>query len=303
MVTHQNYSGNYSDDDFLRVTIEMISPEVAKNYLLTQESNRNINDRRAADYANRMRRGEWKVGQPISFDEDDRLIDGQHRLKAVIRYGKPVEFSVMRGVPSDSKEVFDIGQQRTTAQIAKLTERDKPQMSTRLAILSNAFFGSQFKGKTKAIESRRNAVNTIGATRGVRSPQAMLELEEKYSDGLDFAIRAFGSRDSKASVGNNSLIKAVFFRAFYNVDRDRLQQFMEVFYSGLCYSPGNEAAIKLREYVVKIRKGDIKVDAKHGGKAELYKKTESAIIYFLAKRNVSYLKGSEYEEFPLADFD
>lgn len=303
MIEQFNDSSNSRSDGFPRITVETISPETAKSYLLTQENNRDINDRRVADYANRMRRGEWKIGQPITFDESDHLIDGQHRLRAIIRFGKPVEIVTVRGIPSDSRAVFDIGQQRTTAQIAKLSGNAKPQMTIRLAILSNAFFGSQLKPRTKAAEIKRNAANTIGGTQGVRSPQAMLNLEEKYSDGLDFAMRTFGSVEQKSLVGNSSLVKSVFFRAYYNVNQERLQQFMEVFYTGLAHKEGDYPALALRTYIAGVKQGQVKISFKNTGKSELYKKAESALVAFLAGRSVSHLKGSDFEEFPLADFD
>lgn len=36
---------------------------------------------------------------------------------------------------------------------------------------------------------------------------------------------------------------------------------------------------------------------------DMYKKTEAAILNFQAKNPVTQIRGSDYEEFPLADFD
>lgn len=302
MVAHHNDSDNYSDDDFLRVSVELITPEMAREYLFSQETNRNINDRRVSDYVLRMARGEWKIGQPIIFDENGCLIDGQHRLKAIIKHGKPIEFAVIKGVPSDSKSVIDIGQRRTTTQIAKLCGIDKPSYGERQAILSNAFLGSQFKSKSK--NRKRNAANLVGARRGLRSPNAMIDLEEQYSEGIDFAMRSPGSTIQKRVVGKGSLVRSVIFRAYYNCNHDRLNEFIDVYYTGETYNPQEDhAALVLRNHVMAVNMGERKVSKANDGKIELYKKAEQAIFSFLRKRKTERLIGSDYELFPLPDFD
>jgi hypothetical protein len=302
MVNYPSDFGNHSDDDFLRVSVELITPEMAREYLFSQGANRNINSTRISDYVLRMSRGEWKIGQPIILDENDCLIDGQHRLKAVIKYGKPVEFAMLKGVPNDSKTVMDIGQRRTTSQIAQLSGIDKPYYLERQAILSNAFLGSQFKAKSKT--TKRNAANLVGARRGLRSPNAMIALEEEYSDGLDFAMRTPGSVAQKKAVGKGSLVRAVVFRAYYTCSHDRLSDFLDVYYTGETYNPlEDSAALTLRNHVTAVNLGAKKVSKVSDGKIELYKKAEQAIFSFLRKRKTERLIGSDYELFPLADFD
>lgn len=289
----------------LVASIELITPQLAKEYLETQQLNREVNDKRVSDYANRMRRGEWMLGQPITFDELGCLIDGQHRLKAVVRCGIPMEFAIMTGIPSDSKQVYDIGQQRSTAQISRLMGQNIPQMKARLAILSNAFTGSQFKARTKASENNRKSGEILGfqGLKNVRSPQMMLALEAKYSEGLDFAIRTPGSREQSSPVAKNSTIRSVFFRAFYNANQYRLQEFIEVYYTGVSRKEEDDAALALRNYVISLREGTRKISYGKGGKTELYKKAESAVLCFLQNKPKNSLRGSEFEEFPLADFD
>lgn len=302
MVNHYNDSGNCSDGDSLCVTTELITPEIAREYLSSQGANRDINDKRISDYALRMSRGEWKIGQPLILDENDCLIDGQHRLMAVIKYKKPVEFAVIRGVPNDSKTVLDIGQQRSVIQIAKLSGINKPSYGERQAILTNAFLGSQFRLKSKS--GKRNAANLIGARRGLRSPNAMIDLEEKYSEGIDFAMRTPGNTLQKRVVGKGSLVKAVIFRAYYNCNHERLNEFIDVYYTGDTYNPHEDNAAKtLRDYISLVNEGKKKLTKVNDGKIELYKKTEQAVHAFIQKRMIGRLIGSDYELFPLPDFD
>lgn len=99
-----------------------ITPEMAREMLaLNIENNRRINKERVAMYANAMRDGEWTLThQGIAFNEDGKLVDGQHRLQAVVNSGATVKMMVTRDVPMNQGELFniDMGQGRTfTAQL------------------------------------------------------------------------------------------------------------------------------------------------------------------------------------------
>lgn len=92
--------------------VEVITPAKARQYLDNQINNRAIVENHVEWLASLMARGEFVVSQAITFDEKDRLLDGQHRLAAVVRYGKPVTFLVVRGVSSKTFSVMDTGRGR-----------------------------------------------------------------------------------------------------------------------------------------------------------------------------------------------
>lgn len=297
-----------SDDSFedqkISATVESITPELAKKYLETQQLNRNVNKLRVSEYADRMRKNQWVISQPITFDSEGCLIDGQHRLLAVVKFGCPVTFSVMRGLPKVSASVFDIGQKRTIAQVAKIQGINTLRMTEKLGILNAAIMGSKLKPRTKKAEAERNLSNLIISESGARSPQTMIFLAEKYKDGLEFSVSRYGGTRIRAFVSNLSSVKAAIFRAYYNVNTERLSEFLEVFYTGFVKTPTEDsAAIALRNYLNAIKSGEKGVSLHDSGKSDAYTKTEAAILHFMAKKDIRHLRGSEYEEFPLADFD
>lgn len=99
-------------------TTETITPEKAMTYLKTSEGNRPISDVYVKSYADTMRKGKWLLnGMCIIFDENGHLIDGNHRLHAVIEAGIPVRFDVCRGASKDSFVTYDCGRHRTIGQI------------------------------------------------------------------------------------------------------------------------------------------------------------------------------------------
>lgn len=299
------FSGDGSfQDQTIRVTVENITPEQAKDYLKTQQLNRNPNKLRISEYADRMQKNQWVISQPITFDSDGCLIDGQHRLLAIVKFGFPVTFSVMRGLPKSSASVFDIGQKRTVAQVARIQGVTTLRMTERVGILNAAILGSKLKLRTKKAESERNLSNLIFSDSNARSPQTMIALAEKYKDGLDFSLSRYGGTRTSNFVGNLSSVKAAVFRAYYNENRQRLSEFLEVFYTGFVkVSTEDSAAIALRNYLNAIKMGIKGVSLHDAGKSDAYTKTEAAILHFIARRDIRHLKGSDFEEFPLADFD
>uniref|UniRef100_A0A6M3JWV9 Uncharacterized protein n=1 Tax=viral metagenome TaxID=1070528 RepID=A0A6M3JWV9_9ZZZZ len=72
----------------LKATIVLITPEVAKELLKGNCENRKLNEKTIAQYADDMRRGRWGGhGQGITTGMNGLLVDGQHRLMAIVRTG------------------------------------------------------------------------------------------------------------------------------------------------------------------------------------------------------------------------
>ena len=86
----------------IKSTIRTVTPQLARTYLLTSRNNRKITSKRVTRLATAMRSGEWVVAQPIMFNCDGTLIDGQHRCSAVIEANVPVDFLVCEGFDRDS---------------------------------------------------------------------------------------------------------------------------------------------------------------------------------------------------------
>lgn len=79
----------------------LITPELAKEMLKCNLCNRVISKSCVNKYSELMKKGEWYLShQGIAFaDTDDGkevLVDGQHRLAAVIHAGIPVKFTVIK---------------------------------------------------------------------------------------------------------------------------------------------------------------------------------------------------------------
>ena len=98
-----------------KTEIQKITPEIAKAYLATNIGHqRNVTKSHVLHLKQAMEKDQWMMtGHPIVFDFEGRLIDGQHRLLAVIESGKSVDFLVVRGVHSDAFKAMDRGKIRS----------------------------------------------------------------------------------------------------------------------------------------------------------------------------------------------
>lgn len=103
-------------------TIMKITPEVATDWLENRNlsTNRNLSISTASRYAKTMSEGRWLLThQGIAFDSDGFLIDGQHRLQAVILAATPIEMFVAVGFNNDTFAVLDSGLRRQAGQLVK----------------------------------------------------------------------------------------------------------------------------------------------------------------------------------------
>jgi hypothetical protein len=102
----------------MRSRIQTITPAKAVEMLQANTSNRPVSKRVVQTFAEAMRRGEWKVThQGVAIDTNGALVDGQHRLAAVVEADMAVEMTVFTEVPADTFDVLDTGKRRNAADV------------------------------------------------------------------------------------------------------------------------------------------------------------------------------------------
>lgn len=106
--------------------LQAITPEYAR-YLLDKnyENNRTVRHSVVKQYARDMKNGNWVVGlydnqiAPICISKSGTLLDGQHRLLAIIEANVPVMMFVQTGLSEDAYTVMDNGVKRSTADVMR----------------------------------------------------------------------------------------------------------------------------------------------------------------------------------------
>lgn len=98
-----------------------VTPELAQQWLALNRHNRALRERQADLYATDMSNGDWRwTGETIKFATDGSLIDGQHRLRAVIIADVTVPFLVVRGLNAAVQEDVDRGLPRKFYDVLRL---------------------------------------------------------------------------------------------------------------------------------------------------------------------------------------
>lgn len=100
----------------LEYSTEVVTPAKAEEYLQKNPKNRAISPKTVNAYARDMENGDWlDTGESIKFDVRGNLLDGQHRLAAVVRSGCKIRLSIVRNVVPEARKVMDTGRRRSVA--------------------------------------------------------------------------------------------------------------------------------------------------------------------------------------------
>ncbi|MDQ1013536.1 hypothetical protein [Streptomyces afghaniensis] len=102
--------------------VYLVTPEVAAAWLqFNRPENRRMSQRAVASLVATMLAGEYLLThQPIAFDALGRLIDGQHRLAAVVQSRVTVQMWVIVGANPDTFGVVDTGLARRPTQFLRV---------------------------------------------------------------------------------------------------------------------------------------------------------------------------------------
>lgn len=105
----------------MTVAVETITPDLASWWLQMNTHNRPVNKAHVAMLADDMIKGRWTMnGEPIQFDREGRVLNGQHRLHAIIKANIPVQILVVRGLQPIAQDTIDIGAPRRMSHILHL---------------------------------------------------------------------------------------------------------------------------------------------------------------------------------------
>lgn len=106
----------------MRTKKVLLTPELAKEYLShNYEENRDIRPTVYLRYADDIRNGRWNQDddlleyEPILFNKDGRMTNGQHRCHAVIEADTPIFVGVKTNVSNEIYEYLDGGERRRTS--------------------------------------------------------------------------------------------------------------------------------------------------------------------------------------------
>lgn len=178
----------------LHTSIETITPEIAAEMLQKNDANRHIIKGHVQTLAGAITAGDYVLnGEAIIFNGDGTLLDGQHRLYAVIEAGKPIESLVVRGVSRSVFATMDQGRRRSAADVFGI---NKEQNKTVLASSARAFelFRRRQPGtfrKEKDYVSVKELLAVVDAHPGLRQSAAYVDGHKRTRNLITAGICAW----------------------------------------------------------------------------------------------------------------
>jgi len=258
----------------METKVILITPELAKKWLdKNVKNNRPVMKNTVKCYARLMKSGGWNLThQGIAFDEEGYLIDGQHRLHAIIEANIPVEMNVTYNVHHTPGEAFtiDMGRKRTYANIAVMSGIDDPVYRHMGAYVS-AYIRWKIPGSRKA------------------DPAEILAYIERHYGDIKTIFYAINPQNHGGAQASKipAIVGAALISALYRGENnDAIYKFCQVYrlndVQG-CEGYNPKFALNLRDYV-----------RDHKYSQELFDRCESSIWAFTHNLSKLYLRNNCY---------
>jgi len=274
--------------DFMarQAVVVMIGPDLANELLARNTHNRPIRASHVAELAQDMRLGRWRLShQGIAFDVHGRLMDGQHRLHAIVLAGVVVQMLVCTMVDAEANGVIDIQAKRSLADALALSGRD---------------FGIKNGGGSVNTNAAMWRCMIGGLSLGLKDKatnEEIFRFMDAHRSAGEFVLIEFAKHQRIKSVHIAPVMAAVA-RSYYHF-RDqlpKLQRFISLLCTGMGASPfaADDTVLGLRNVLIN------KVAGRNSNfTPEIYGKTASALIAFMQDRKLTKLYKPEHEPFPL----
>ena len=135
-----------------------VTPVLAQEWLERNAHNRKQRPPAIAKYARDMTAGNWTLSPDcIAFDTNGRLVNGQHRLLAIIASGTTQQLTILEGFPLEAIDNIDGGMLRTFGDKLGPCGRDEVDGRSLAAVVN-------FVHKWQVTGGRYNRANAVRPT-------------------------------------------------------------------------------------------------------------------------------------------
>lgn len=220
------------------LTTELVTPEMAQRWLDSYNTeNRKVKKTALDRYVRDIENGDWTfLGDPIRFDVRGILIDGQHRLMAIVKSGQSVMMAVLRGIPTEARATIDSGARRSSGDALQI---EGYKNATTLA------------STVAALDAYRKGLFVHAGSSPTYSPShsEVLNLVHEYAPlGIEEHVAA-GASD----YGHVKLHPTVIAMSRFLQRRVASQEEVDEFWYGVCYTAGpGDARWSLRNWANRV---------------------------------------------------
>ena len=232
----------------MRYERRSISPADAERMLANNyDGNRRINSRHVAALAADMAAGRFvsENSQTITVTESGQLLDGQHRLSAIVKAGVALDFLVAVARDDEAERIFgtlDAGKVRTAPQFLALPSANNVAAVAKMTLAIE-------RGRSPLASTVNGKMESIGHSGALYASRVeLLEYIDENADALVDAVR-IGSR-MREGIGCGSIaLYATFIRFVRWLEADDL---LDIFIDDVCaLVPSQPIVAALRRRLVK----------------------------------------------------
>jgi len=186
------------------VTTTVVTPDLALEWLTRNTNNRTVSKKHVALLADQMAANEFEfVGDPIRFDTAGRLLDGQHRLNAIVESERSQQMVVISNLPPEAQVYMDAGRKRSPGD----------QMTVALGIRN----GNQAAAVVRTYIQWRDQV-FLSETRKIGIPEIVTWANDHESLLVDATLRA--RRVASARVPTSVAVSGALYVAAYKINAE-----------------------------------------------------------------------------------
>ncbi|MCL2349600.1 MAG: hypothetical protein FWC50_15225 [Planctomycetaceae bacterium] len=234
--------------------IVTVTPDMAKQWLMNNNFNRPLKPRLVDKYVRQILEGNWqRTHQGVAFDEKGLVIDGQHRLHAIVKTGQSIAMLIFLNENKMVHESIDNGKTRSLLDVVRLELHDDTVKGKHISVLKAMWAGRFCKNQDDltAIE--------------------ICNMYRRFHNAVCFAV------DMAADIPgvNNNVVMGVIARAYHTVPAERLLEFCRT----LRGYESNHATARLiqefRTWLLRLR------DRQEATRRDVYKRTEAILDAFL----------------------
>lgn len=203
-----------------------VTPKLAKEWLQKNTHNRPVRPAHVESLAKSILFGEWTLnGDAIRFDYNGNILDGQHRLHAIVLADKPVETFVVEGLPPQVQETMDMGRKRLLSDVLHLRGETNTIV---LAATVNALYRWE-NGRLYGSSGGISTNPTVGEA---------LQILEERGDDIRRAVRSASRVANKVPISTTTV--AVCWLKFSDLSEEDCRDFWEAVSTGF-YLNGDAA--------------------------------------------------------------
>ena len=231
-----------------------VTPKLAREWLSRNIFNRPINQDLVQMYVQQIENDLWRLThQGCGFTTFGSLLDGQHRLTAIIITGKTLPMRVTINQPEENFEFIDNGRNRSNLETMRMGQRDQTLNSAHSNVLKAFLAGRSCKTTNQWSSAELNIAY------------------DRYKKPVEFVVDLFhGNKDKWISTPT---VLGVISRAFCYTTAERIREFVLLLTNST--EPQTESITVLREFLRNCR------DHRENTKREIYRQVQMVLYTFI----------------------